>query len=485
MKRKVNLLLLAIASMCVIPMPTEAQILDKAAKTLGGFLDAVDKATSKKSSKKEKNAKDKSKDEATVNATSQTKSKDLYLEAIYPGGSGYWLGWDEKTDLEVNLTIRREYAADEWSNGKKSWGNISVSIGDKEYEGELEAPSLVGDVYYYNIKSNSGTGRIGVKKTKSSEGAVELQIVDVSGSVANMIKKGQSCEWRSANGRGFDGTALCMTEEELEKYLDETSPEEFSQHIWWITHKYPNNPEKALKGLTFEAPKKFFRPKSDDVRMREKPNTKAAVVKNENNEPLLSYQWDIYPVRNENQGWYQTDMGWMSKSVTKTVTCNPITPAMMNTNQCGHVVDMDKHCVWRVYSPVGKSEMALCHQVGDMDNYLRLGKLVGNVFVFKYSLPLGYDVDLENPRKFELKREIIDGRLQITLSVGTNYCLKLTPGFDDGSGKKATPWALDFSKLNDKVLLNLFKDVIDKNETDFWYMTSELLTGNFANVFVF
>lgn len=484
MKRKVYLLILAIASLYVFPMPAEAQFLEKTTKALGGLLNTLDKATSKKSSKKEKKSKNSGDDKTLTKATAIDKPKDIFLEAIYPGGSGNWLSWDEKSNSEVTLTIKREYSADEWSNGKRSWGGISASIGDKEYEGEFEAPSLIGDVYYFNIKSNSGTGRIGVKKIKTIEGYVELQVVDVSGSVTNWVKKGLSCEWRSANGRGFDGTALCMTEEELEKYIDETNIEDFSQHIWWVTHKYPNNPEKVFKGLSFEAPKKFFRPKSDDVRMREKPNTKAALVKNEHNETLLSYQWDIYPVRNENQGWYQTDMGWMSKTVAKPVVCKPITPEMMNTNQCGHIVDMDKFCTWKVYSPVGKSGLALCHQVGDMQNYLRLGKLVGNIFVFKYCIDLGYEVDTENPKTFDLKRDNRNGKLQLTLRIGTDYCTKLTPGFDNGNNQMITPWTWDFCKINDELLLLLFKDVIENEETNYWYMTSELLTGNFANVFV-
>ena len=46
MKRKVYLLLLAIASMCVIPMPTEAQFLKKLGKALESVAKAGENANS-------------------------------------------------------------------------------------------------------------------------------------------------------------------------------------------------------------------------------------------------------------------------------------------------------------------------------------------------------------------------------------------------------------------------------------------------------
>jgi len=52
MKRKVYLLLLAIACMCIIPMAAEAQILDKATKALGGILNALDNTENNKSNGK-------------------------------------------------------------------------------------------------------------------------------------------------------------------------------------------------------------------------------------------------------------------------------------------------------------------------------------------------------------------------------------------------------------------------------------------------
>lgn len=483
MKRIVYLLLLAIASMCIVPMSAEAQVLEKATKALGGLLNALDNATSKKSSKKEKNfkdksedsskkkTKDKSEDETAVNAIPQAKSKDVYLEAIYPGGSGYWLGWDEKTSFQVNLTIRREYADDEWSNGKKSWGDISASIGDKEYEGELESPSLVGDVYYYDVKSKSGSGRIGVKKIQTSEGSVILQVVDVSGSVANWVKKGQTGEWRTANGRGFDGTALCMTEEELEKYLDETNPEDFSQYIWWMTHKYPNNPEKILSGIKFEVPKILIRPKTNDVKVRGTASTKGDIN-------AYAYVWDIFPVLSEKNGWYETPKGWISKTVTKPVVSNAIEPSMMNTNQCGEMIDMDMWNDWRVFSPIGRSSLALCYHRGEngVGRKLRLGKLVGNIFVFKYSINFDVEADDSNPERFSIYKEKYDGELMIKGYAGHKYCVEMKPGIE---GMQI--WGIDLSKFNERFILHLFESVIEKNETDYWYMTSELLTGEFAN----
>lgn len=473
MKKKIFISLLTVMTLSFLPVPAEAQILKKVSKAVGGFLDAIDKvaqpqnASPKKTEKKSKTTAANSQlgTSTTTQKAAAKNQKTIFLEAAYPGGNGDWFWYDENADAEITLNFNRELAPSDGTGSKLTWGRIYASKGSGEFEGEFLAPSLVGDVYYFDVKSNSGTGRLGVKKARTSGGDVNLQIADVSGSVANWVKKGLLCDWRFGNGRAFDPTALCVTETELEKALETVSSETFVNYVWWIKNKYPNNPEKVFEKLDFEAPQKLIRPNTSDVRVRSTPSTKGEVFS-------YAYEWDILPVWSEKNGWYETPRGWISKTVTKTVVSNPITPAMMNTNQCGQVVDMDKYSEWRVYSPIGKSGLALCFQRGDEGEKLRLGKLVGNVFVFKYSVNFDIEGGESDPNRFSVKKEEGSEATYFHANIGSNYYVKMIGMDYEG---------IDLSKFNEKMILAIFEDALS-GDPDYWYMTSELLTGRFSNV---
>lgn len=248
------------------------------------------------------------------------------------------------------------------------------------------------------------------------------------------------------------------------------------------------NAQSVLDNLTFEGFKKYILPKGEWANLRTTPSPKAAKVTEgvgayKSQVTLLS--WNLRPVLQENQGWYKVStesgkVGWISKTNAKVSAAKPITQEMMNTNQAGNVIDEDLGTTYRVFSPVGSHEFAVAQTYENGMSYLRLGKLIDNVFVFKYKVEVIIYIDEENPKNFNVQKEEYPGdRMVMTMNIGTNFCTRLKPGI--GSDQ---PWALDLSKLNDKVLTYIFGDAIKKNDVLNYYINAELLSGEYANFFM-
>jgi hypothetical protein len=243
-----------------------------------------------------------------------------------------------------------------------------------------------------------------------------------------------------------------------------------------------------LGNLVFESNSKFIRPTKEWIPLKTKPSAKAPKMTDgtgdwKHDVGVGSYM--LLPVLAESNGWYKVHEnisgkdGWISKTNAKVSVGLPITQEMMNTNQCGYG-GYDDGDTYRVYSPIGDYGLAVYCSF----NSIRLGKLVDKVFVFKYVIQTNIIIDEEQPNKFDVRKELYDGNLIHTLTIGTNYCTRLIPGIQEESGQYMQPWAFDLSKLNDKVLLYLFKDVIEKNQVEYLYINSELLTGEYANYFI-
>ena len=226
----------------------------------------------------------------------------------------------------------------------------------------------------------------------------------------------------------------------------------------------------VLSSLTFESHSKYMRPTTDDVNVRKNPSLNAPKVQL-NKYPGALMECEMYPVLSENQGWYRIPEGWVSKTVSKQTVNKPITPSMMNNLWCGHVLGPGDGFMWRVYSPVGASQLAIC----DCSGVFRLGKLINNVFVFKYAVPMSIEIDNEHPNRWE----IVKDEDSEYLFMGTTSCKKVTEKYDyDGSTHSY--WLPDLSKFTDQQLTQIFQDVIKKNETDYYYLNSELLTGQWV-----
>lgn len=222
-----------------------------------------------------------------------------------------------------------------------------------------------------------------------------------------------------------------------------------------------------LNSLTFESHTKYMRPTTDDVNVRKSPSLNA---------PKVTYlmECDIRPVLSENQGWFQIPEGWVSKTVAKPTVNKPITTSMMNNQQCGHVIGIGEGFMWRVYSPLGTAQLAICYHDCSYGTHLRLGKLVNNVFVFKYTVPMSISIDEEQPNRWEIVK---DEDLEY-LFMGTNFCKRFTEKAYDGSTRSY--WLPDLSKFTDQQLIRIFQDVIKQNKTDYFYLNSELLTGHWV-----
>lgn len=183
---------------------------------------------------------------------------------------------------------------------------------------------------------------------------------------------------------------------------------------------------------------------------------------------------EMYPVISENQGWFQIPEGWVSKKVSKQTVNNPITPSMMN-RWCGDVFGPGDGVMWRVFSPVGTAQLAICDYGNSNGTYLRLGKLINNVFVFKYAAPMSLEVDEERPNRWEIVHDYDEYYI---LYMGTNFCKRFTEKNYDGSTRSY--WLPDLSKFTDQQLIRIFQDVIKQNKTDYFYLNSELLTGHWV-----
>lgn len=229
-----------------------------------------------------------------------------------------------------------------------------------------------------------------------------------------------------------------------------------------------------LNSLRFETHAKYMRPTTDDVNVRKSPNLNAPKVMR-NGYPLSLMECDMRPVLSENQGWFQIPEGWVSKKVAKQTVNNPITPSMMNNKQCGHVIDMGEGFIWRAYSPVGSAQLAVCYHDSSTGRFIRLGKLINNVFVFKYAVPMIIEVDEDHPNRWEIVK---DGDLEY-LFMGTTFCKRITEK-NDYDGSTMSYWLPDLSKFTDQQLIRLFQNVIKQNKTDYFYLSSELLTGKWV-----
>lgn len=226
-----------------------------------------------------------------------------------------------------------------------------------------------------------------------------------------------------------------------------------------------------LNSLTFESHSKYMRPTTDDVNVRKTPSLNAPKVTLDKY-PGALMACEMYPVLSENQGWFQIPEGWVSKKVSKQAVNNPITPAMMNNLWCGHVIGPGDGFMWRVYSPIGTSQLAIC----DCSGSLRLGKLINNVFVFKYAVPMSIEIDDEHPNRWEIVHDYDE---YYCLFMGTNFCKRITEK-NNYDGSTRSYWLPDLSKFTDQQLIQIFQDVIKKNKTDYYYLNSELLTGQWV-----
>lgn len=230
--------------------------------------------------------------------------------------------------------------------------------------------------------------------------------------------------------------------------------------------------QSILETTTFEAPKKLIRPTGEWVNVRTRPSTSAPKVKDQWGDDMGVSKHELFAVEQENAGWFCIGKDrWISKQVAKAVQPKPITDDMMN-RFFGWSQGYDDWSEWTI-SPVGK----LGYYIYMCGTSLRLGKMVDNVLVFKYTINLHnvYISDKpEDAKKFNIETNSYDGDVLLTLTVGLNFSREMKHA-------QLTDRFINLQLFNDRVIERLFKYKIEKNEIDYMYITSDLLSGEYEN----
>lgn len=237
-----------------------------------------------------------------------------------------------------------------------------------------------------------------------------------------------------------------------------------------------------LSQLTFEEPTKLYRVKGNTANMRRQPNPKAAKVEVKGKEYLVG--GEIVNDLGDNPNWVKAKVDgkvvYLSKSVMTPVEQEPISFASNYNIPFWSVApdfsledgDIAFQCwAWRMGKIKGTSGLYLCQcQEWNGTKSLRLGKQVGNTLVFKYKIYVdgfNYDYEVQPFGKWSIDSEVQNGHKVYWLLVDKNTIKKVRID-DEGNSMDY----LDLTKITEPMVYALFKDVIEKTETDYFYLTS-------------
>lgn len=239
----------------------------------------------------------------------------------------------------------------------------------------------------------------------------------------------------------------------------------------------------VLSQLTFEEPSKLYRVKGNTANMRKLPNPKAAKVEIKGKAYIVG--GDIVNDLGDNPNWVKARIDgkvvYISKSVLTVAEQEPVSFASnynipfwyKSPNFSLEDGDISFQCwAWRMGKIKGTSGLFLCQcQEWNGKQTLRLGKQVGNALVFKYKVYIdgfNYDYDFQPYGKWLIDSEVqYDNNKVYRLLVDKNTIKKVRI---DDEGNTAN--YLDMTKITEPMVYALFKEVIDKDETDYFYLTS-------------
>lgn len=167
----------------------------------------------------------------------QGVKKDKWVEAVYPGGE-WLLPLVEGKVVQIRLAVNRYNIPASLPNHTPGWGDIELSDIDLNVEGQLGAPMQIGDVYYFDITSKKGSGRIGIKKFRDNpKDDPYVKIMDVSGAITKWVKKDSKLRPYQGNGRMSNPTIYAMTEKELDNILKRCNNENYIDYNWWMMNR--------------------------------------------------------------------------------------------------------------------------------------------------------------------------------------------------------------------------------------------------------
>ncbi len=245
--------------------------------------------------------------------------------------------------------------------------------------------------------------------------------------------------------------------------------------FWLFVHFCSINAQSILDSIQIETPQFLVMSKKGKVNIRTAPSTKAMKY---DVPPETPNFWQ-YGVIGEVDGFYKilcvSDTCYVSKSVTRKSETKPILKEMTNSRVCGllgnsYVLDGKTY----LYDPswrVGVQNDLHKFAIAELDrNKLYLGKMVGDIFIFKYSaeVEISYDPAVRISARKET-RQYSKNPVNI-IYFGDDYYVECTDG----------TWRLDLTKIPNKLLEYVFGDSIRKNKVDWWCIGSELLTGKYT-----
>ena len=176
----------------------------------------------------------------------QGVKKDKWVEAVYPGGK-WLLPLVEGKVVQIRLTVNRYNIPASLPDHTPGWGDIELSDIDLNVEGQLGAPMLIGDVYYFDITSKKGSGRIGIKKFRDNpDDDPYLKIVEVSGAIVKWVKKDSKLIPYQGNGCMYNPTIYAMTEKELDNILKRCNNDNYIDYNWWVKNRNGSNSAIAV-----------------------------------------------------------------------------------------------------------------------------------------------------------------------------------------------------------------------------------------------
>lgn len=255
-----------------------------------------------------------------------------------------------------------------------------------------------------------------------------------------------------------------------------------------LTVSAQSKASEVLRSLTFEAPQALYHVKGNTANIRKQPSTKAPKLTNSDNWPITLRKGQIIADQGSNNEWvtstFDGKTGYVSKSVLVKCDDSPISVNFFNNlysymgPDYGPEQDPSDFMAWRMAPIKGSSGLFVCQYSDGYINEMMLGKMVGNVLVFKYRVRDGlgptynYDDSQLKPVgqylvEFEKDEQCIDCTEKELWFWPNRTMLTEIPLESWGASMRA----LDLSKLTETMVYAIFKEKIEKNEVDYFYLT--------------
>lgn len=245
------------------------------------------------------------------------------------------------------------------------------------------------------------------------------------------------------------------------------------------------NITQKLNALTFEAPNALYMVKKDYANIRKSPNPKAAKASLPPTSALgrensRLYGGEIVNDIGNNPNWITFDeMGkkyYVSKTVMRKIQGGTILPSVYNKPYLWSESEGEDYCINQLQWRIGKlphfKNLYIAETWGSSPYaHLHLGAMVNGVLVFKYCVAIdninqGGREPLR-PGTYKISSTVEDGERVYSFQLGSD----LFYYYKDIEGN-TYQW-LNLCKLPDTFVYMLFKDVIDKGQTGYFYLTPD------------